>query len=361
MMKNTVQRLFVAVLLIISAYGCDKKLKAEIETDFTKVTNVEVYTVTTSSFDDFITLPVVVSPYKEANLGLTSGGRVTKIHVDKGDRVTKDMVLLETDDVLLKAQFKQAEANLAYQKKEFARNKKLFEDGTISPADFDGSELQLVMAQSSYDMAKKQFGDSILKASIAGTVTMRNVEVGEILGPGTPAFRVIDMSKVKVQAGIPEKHIISFKLGNTVTVSLDAIPDKVFKGKINYISPEASPSVRTFLAEMEVDNSRGIIKAGIMGNARILRTVYEDAILIPINAIVEAQEGRSVFVAREDNTAEERTIVLGEGNDDLMVIVTAGVQPGDRVIVKGQQDLVTGESIVITSEYAAKSVEGSVQ
>ena len=304
MMKNTVQRLLVAVLLIITAYGCDKKLKAEIETDFTKVTNVEVYTVTTSSFDDFITLPVVVSPYKEANLGLTSGGRVTKIHVDKGDRVTKDMVLLETDDVLLKAQFKQAEANLVYQKKEFARNKKLFEDGTISPADFDGSE---------------------------------------------------------VQAGIPEKHIVSFKLGNTVTVSLDAIPDKVFKGKINYISHEASPSVRTFLAEMVVDNSKGTIKAGIMGNARILRTVYEDAILIPINAIVEAQEGRSVFVARDDNTAEERTIVLGEGSDDLMVIITAGVHPGDRVIVKGQQDLVTGERILVTGEYAAESVEGSEQ
>ena len=360
-MENSLRKILVVLFFLIIAAGCGKKQAAETEIDFTRVTNVEVYTVMTAAFEDYITLPVVVVPNKTANIGLTAGGKVAKIHVDKGDHVTKDMILLETDDVLLKAQYELAAANLAYQKKEFARSEKLFKDGTISSADFDGSELQLATTQSSYDIAKKQYEDATLKASFAGTVTMRNVEVGDILGPGMPAFRIIDMNRVKVQAGIPEKHIVSFKVGNTVTISFDAIPDRIFEGKINYISPEAAPSVRTFLAEIMVDNSGGIIKAGIMGNARILRTIYEDALMIPINAIVESQHGRSVFVAGQDNTAEEREIVLGQGANDTMVLVAEGIQPGDKVIVKGQQDLVTGESITITGEYVADSGEGSEQ
>ena len=363
--------MYLAVLILITAAGCsnesqqaninsDGKQNTETDAFTAKVVNVEIYNAAEASFQDYITLPVVVSPNKGVNLGLTNGGKITKINVDKGDRVSKDMILLETDDVLLKAAYDQAKANLEYQKTEFERNRKLFDNGTITEAQYDGVKLQLATAQSSFDMAKKQYEDSTLKAPFAGIVTMRNVEVGDILSPGSPAFRIIDMSMVKVQAGIPEKHIVLFKEGNTVAIRLDAIPDKVFKGKINYISPEASTAVRTFLAEINVDNSEGLIRAGTMGNAQILRQVIPNTIMIPLNALVESQTGRSVFIARNDNTAEERTVEIGTADDTMIRIVT-GVNPGDRVIVKGQQDLVTGEKIKITGEYVADLGEGTVQ
>ncbi|MFC1694462.1 efflux RND transporter periplasmic adaptor subunit, partial [Candidatus Latescibacterota bacterium] len=222
-MENSIRNLFVIVFLLIAAMGCGKKEASESETDFTKVTNVEIYTVTASSFEDYISLPVVVMPNREVNLGLVGGGKVTRILVDKGDRVKKDMILLETDDTLLSASYDQARASLEYQKKEFARSEKLYSDGSISTAAYDAAELQFASAQSSYDMAKKQYEDAKLKAPFSGVVTMRNVEVGAILGPGTPAFRIIDVSKVKVQAGIPEKYIAEFKVGNMVTISFDAL------------------------------------------------------------------------------------------------------------------------------------------
>ncbi|MBN1292747.1 MAG: efflux RND transporter periplasmic adaptor subunit [Candidatus Latescibacteria bacterium] len=371
MKKVLFNGMFLVVLLLILSAGCGKEsqqanintdsaVNIETETNFTKVTNVEIYTVVSSSFEDYITLPVVVKPNKEVNLGLTSGGKVTKIYVDKGDRVSNGMTLLETDDVLLKAVYDQAKANLDYQKTEFERSTKLLNDGTITEAQYDGAKLQLATAQSSFDMAKKQFEDSTLKAPFAGLVTVKNVEVGDILSPGSPAFRIIDMSQVKVQAGIPEKHIVLFKEGNTVSIRLDAIPEKVFNGRINYISPEASTSVRTFLAEINIHNSEGLIRAGTMGNAQILRQIHANAIMIPLNALVESQKGRSVFVARDDKTAEERTVQIGSANDTMIRIIN-GINPGDRVIVKGQQDLVTGEKINVTGEYIADLGEGTVQ
>ena len=147
----------------------------------------------------------MLGPYREVNLGLTTGGKVTKIHVDKGDKVTEGMILLETDDVLLKSSYEQAKANFEFQKKEFARSKKLFEDGSITEAAYDGAELQLEIATSSYQIAKKSYEDATLKAPFPGVITAKNIEVGDILGSGMPAFRIIDVSKVKVQAGIPAK------------------------------------------------------------------------------------------------------------------------------------------------------------
>ena len=116
--------------------------------------------------------------------------------------------------------------------------------------------------------------------------------------------------------------------------------------------------MRTFLAEIVVPNDDGIIRAGLMGNANILRAVIEDAILIPINAIIEAQKGRSIYIALNDNTAEERLIELGKGSTDTMAIITSGVSVGEKVIVRGQHDLVTGERINITGEYTAEKAGG---
>ena len=346
------------MLIILMLSSCSKKDDMAAETDFTKVTNVEVYTVSLSDFEDIITLPVIVSPYRAVNLGLPNGGKVTKINVDKGDRTTKGNILLKTDDVLFRAQHEQAKANLEYQKKEFGRSEKLFRDGSITEAAFDVSKLQLATAESSCDMAKKQYEDAVLEAPFTGTVTARHVEIGDILAPGSPAFRIIDVSRVRVQAGIPEKYIASFKIGSNVMVRFDAIPGKTFEATIDYIAPEANHSVRTFLAEMVVDNSDRAIRVGIMGNARILKEKTEDAILVPINAFVETQKGRVVFIAREDNTAEERIITYGESND-TMIHVISGLNPGDRIIAKGQHDLVTGERINITGEYTGSSVEDS--
>lgn len=355
-MNRTVRNISVLLLGAAFVAGCGNGGQETEEEYAPKVTNVEIFTVSPTRFEDYISLPVVVTPNREVQVALTNGGRVTGLNADKGDRVTAGKTLLETDDVLLRAQLDQAEANLEYQEKEFARAEKLHADGSITEAAFDAARLQLATARSSRDMAAKNLDDATLEAPFAGVVIQRHVELGALLGPGTPAFTIMDIATAKVQAGIPEKYIPLFTTGNDVEIRLDALPGRVFNGRINYISPAASPGVRTFLAEMEVPNRDGAIKAGMMGNASILRTVYDDAVVIPLNAVVESQAGRSVFVARGDNTAEERTVTIGATGDDTMTI-ESGLAVGDKVIVKGQYDLVTGEKISITGEMTQADME----
>jgi len=357
MMKR---RSIIIAALVLLAASCGRKAPETEQEARVKMTNVEIFTVSPVTFEDYIALPVVVTPYRQVNLGLTNGGRVTEIRVDKGDRVRKGQVLLETDDVILEANLHNAEATLDYQKSEFARSEKLLGEGSITQAAFDGAKLMLAQAESAFRIAKKQLDEAVLTAPFDGTVTMRNVEVGDLLGPGSPAFRIIDLSRVKIQAGIPEKYISDFSTGNSVAVEFDAIPGRRFEGTIDFISPEANTEVRTFLAEIVVRNRDGIIKPGIMGDARLLRKVHENAVMVPINAVIETQEGRSLYVAGSGDTAEKRTVVIG-GANDTMFMITDGVRAGDRVVTKGQHDLVDGESLNITGTYASESGEVAAQ
>jgi Cu(I)/Ag(I) efflux system membrane fusion protein len=135
-----------------------------------------------------------------------------------------------------------------------------------------------------------------------------------------------------------------------VSVAFDALPGRQFTGQINYLAPEASPQVRTFLAEIAIDNREGVIRAGIMGNARIQRRTFPDALLIPLDALIESQTGRKVFVVQDDTLAVERAVVV-DGSGDDMVVVVSGVQAGERVVTKGQHEIVNGDRVRVTGDY----------
>jgi RND family efflux transporter MFP subunit len=345
----------VCAAAIVCSSGCQGAKKQEQKVE-AKIVNVEVVTATPSTYREFISLPVIVSPYREASVGLVSGGRVTKLYADKGQRVTEGMVLLETETEILRASLELASSNLNFQKSEYARNKQLFDQGNITPAVFDGAKLALAQAQSQFDIATKQLANSKLESPFDGIVTARNVEVGDVLGPAAPAFRIIDIDRVKVQAGIPEKYIGDFRTGNSVFIRFDSLPGREFEGKINYIAPEASSQVRSFIAEMIVDNRQGLIKAGIMGNAQILKKIHTDALMIPLDAVIQTQKGRIVYVLKPDDTAEDHPVEVGPAGDSLIMIET-GLAPGDRVVVKGQHEIGSGEKVKVIAGNAAPASE----
>lgn len=338
---------FLLGSLFLFSQGCGNGNSVE---DVSKVRtiNVETYTVTPRNFESYIHLPVIVSPIKEVNLGLTGGGKVAELKADQGDFVKEGAILLKLDDTMLKANYEIAAANLEFQKTEYARTEQLFKDGTISASVMDAAKLQLSQAQNAFTLAKKALDDSVLKAPFTGTITARLVEVGAIMGPGTPAFRLIDARTVKVKTGIPEQYIQDFEKGSNVTIKFDSLPEKTFRGTISYISPEADPQVRTFVAEITVGNSENLLKAGIMGNASILRNYYARSIVIPLNAVVETQTGPVVYTSQGDSTAHMNNVVLGEtSNGDVRI--ANGIKAGDKVIIRGQYDIVEGDRIRVTS------------
>ncbi len=346
-MKKQLFPLYLAILTIGS--GCSSG-DAGNPAPPGRVTNVEVYPVVPRTFVEHFSVPATVVPRRQVDLSMVGGGRVTAVQVDKGDRVEAGQTLLQTDTTSLQAAFDLAAANLEFQTGEFERASRLYEAGSINQSAFAAARLALAQARSERDIARQRLKDATLEAPFTGMITQRHVELGDVLGPGAPAFRLIDADRVKVQVGIPERLVGDFRIGNTVSIELDALPGEVLSGRLEYLAPEASPGVRTFLAEMLLDNHNGMVRSGLMGQARIQRRTFSDALLVPLDALIEGQDGRQLFVVRHDTLAVQRAIDIA-ATDAGMMVVRRGIDIGDRVVTKGQHELVDGDRVRVTGEY----------
>jgi len=185
-------------------------------------------------------------------------------------------------------------------------------------------------------------------APFAGVVDRLLMEKGEFVDIGTALARLVQVHKVKVCVGIPERDIRHFASGDLVRVVFDALPDQEFEGRIHRIATTADMVTHTFDAEIELDNPEGHLKPGMMARASLMRNKHPDSIVIPIFASVLLDEDRYVFVV-EDGKARLRKIKVGivQGSS---VQVTSGLSEGELLVVAGQYDARDGEPVQVTEE-----------
>jgi membrane fusion protein (multidrug efflux system) len=135
-------------------------------------------------------------------------------------------------------------------------------------------------------------------------------------------------------------------------VMLDGM-DAMLEGTVSYVGIEASPENGKFTVEVEVDNPDLTLRAGVVGRARIRKAIHENILAIPRDALVRTPEGERVFVVRSGDRAEARPIELGAAQG-LMVEVLRGLEPGDRLVVRGQRQLQDGGLVAIQEVATAR-------
>jgi RND family efflux transporter MFP subunit len=194
-----------------------------------------------------------------------------------------------------------------------------------------------------------------LRAPLSGVILKRLVEVGTLVGPGSPGFVLADTRTVKVVVGVPDTLLAAFPAGATETVRTDALPDRRFEGRVTNVSPTADPRSRLFEVEITVANADGALKPGMVAAVEVVRhgqpdQARTDALVVPLSAVVRPPgetEGYAVFVLREQGdvaTAELRRVRLGEllGND---ITVVDGLAGTERLIVQGASIVANGERV----------------
>ncbi len=151
------------------------------------------------------------------------------------------------------------------------------------PEEIRAAEARLAQAQASAELIKKTISDCYITAPISGTVTHAPMEVGELVGPGSTIITIANLAKVDLMIYVSEVELGKVKLGQKAEVQIDTSPDRVFSGKVVYISPiaEFTPkNVQTkedrvklvFGVKIEVDNSDGVLKSGMPADATIKTT-----------------------------------------------------------------------------------------
>jgi len=306
-------------------------------------------------------------------------GRLEKLHVRQGDRVSKGQIIatLEHDqqDALIgsvraqaasaKADTERAKAEMMNAKTTLDRYERLVKEGFSTQQQYDSVETAYSSARASYNAAiakerqaaaelervSSAKADYIMVAPIDGTVLDDfSLTTGAMISPNSPIIDIADLSRLKATLKVPESKIFVVKSGMPVFLKFDALPDKEFVGKVTRVDQYVDPSTRTSSVEIELDNREtgGQLRPGMFGQASIVEREIKNAVLIPENALHESETGYYVLL-EDQGTAKLRVVSTGTRQGHL-IHITEGLKPGDRVIIFGGSTLNDGDKVTVSGE-----------
>jgi RND family efflux transporter MFP subunit len=288
-----------------------------------------------------------------------------------------------------RAQLKDSEAALERARLDFERAQALFATESITKPDFDAAKERFEVSKAKFEAAKAQLavaeakvntaryqigtaesrvktteatvytasiplGDAQLRAPLSAVVIERKVEVGQLVLTGTPAFVLADLSSVKAAFGVPDLTLQNFKLGDTLTMTTDAVPGTEFTGHISRISAAADQSSRVFDVEVTIPNPQGLLKPGMIASMTVNEPgASQEFPVVPLTAVTRSKadpNAYAVFVVEEvggKHVARSRNVTLGESYGNS-VAVNSGVKPGEIVITTGVTQVADGEEVRVT-------------
>ncbi len=207
----------------------------------------------------------------------------------------------------------------------------------------------LQQAQAALVQAKEALAHTTLVSPLTGAVIMRNVDVGEYIGPGgDPRLRVAELSTLEFEALVSETDVARVRLGQPVAVRVDALPGRHFEGRVSRLVPAAQNGSRSFRVKVELPNGDGALQPGMFARGEIRVLTRYGVTLVPKDALLsEAGSNRLALV--RDGKATFRTVRVGY-SDAEQVEVISGAAPGDRVITAGKTRVNDGDPVRITAE-----------
>ncbi len=340
---------------------------------------VEVAKAERVEFTDGIDVVGSLSPKFSADVKSEFVGIVTEIYVTEWVRVKKGTPLAKIDaremEIVLqksKAAVETAKANLLQAEvagnranREYERLLKLKEYGLVTQQNLDEGLTEKEASAARIEAARSQLGAAeedlrhtqtrlsklIIYSPTDGVVSLRNINVGDLVGElsGKPLFRVIDTRKLELTATVPSTEMEAVHIGQSLTFSTDAIRGKNFTGKVMFINPVVNEADRSVKVIAEVENVSEQLKGGLFIKGRIITGKQTGILRIPRTALLSwdiAEKKGDVFVV-ERETAKRRTVQIGSVMGDF-VQVTAGLSPGEPVVVRGGFNLKDGDRVSVT-------------
>lgn len=291
----------------------------------------------------------VLENKSEQNLAFKTAGLVRKVLVDDGQWVKDGQMLASLDLEEIDAQVAKAESVLANAENNLQRFRSLQGSDALSIDQLQRAETQAEVARSDLRVARFNQRHSVILAPADGRILKRFVEPNEMVANGKPAFLFAAKKAGWVlRAGVTDRDIVRLSLNDTAAVNFDAWPGQTFAADVSELAGRADQS-QTFEVELRLAGGEQQLLAGFVGHAVITPATAQAVFLVPVTAMVRAQQNKAeVFVVGPDQRAQRREVQL-LGLDDGHMVIGAGLAEGDQVVVAGAQFLSDGRALTITA------------
>lgn len=291
----------------------------------------------------------------EATIAAQVEGQVTGILVEEGDPIELGQILLEIDPrrrelELADADARLAEANahVAEGRRELGRLERLMKRDAASQSRLDEAQTRLALARSQASGAAARVGlahraleDATIRAPFSGLVAKREVSVGEYLGVGLPLFELVVLDPIEIEFTLAEIDSARVALGNQVELRVAPYPNERFRAKVTVIAPVIDSATRTLRVKAELSNLDGRLRPGLFAHVDLGVSERSGVVMIPADALVMRASGTFVYRLIEGSRVERVAVRTGMREGEW-VEIAAGLSAGDRVVVRGQRELVDG-------------------
>jgi len=339
----------------------------------TRVITVGIASPIRQDLDIRLAYTADISPYQVVNIFSRVDGYIAKLHVDKGDFVKTNQLLVEIDHTDYHHAVNQAKANLSAAKARvaqqnavvrnatltFNRMQTLIKDQFVSQQDLDTAQVNLDAARAAQDSLQAQVNQmevalaqsetnltySYIRAPFAGYIAERNLDTGAYVSSATASTSTMsrgimslhDINTVRVLFEVVERDIPLVKVGQKAELRAEAYPDHVFEGTVTRIVQALNRATRTMTVEVDLPNGDRRLKGGMFARVEVLVGTHPQALQIPIDAVSRLEDTQHVYVVR-DGKARRVEVEVGARSDNRIEILK-GLTGDESVIVSGK-DLV---------------------
>ncbi len=323
------------IALVLSSCSGDKAKSTETTTK--KFENVKTQILEKKPIARNLEFSTTLIAYDKMAVAPTSPGRIQKILVEVGTRVSKNQLLVEMD----KSNYLQSKVTFENLETDFQRVSKLNESNNISKQVYDQTKAKYEAAKTSLqDLEKNTF----LRAPFSGVISAKNYENGELYN-GNPVLTLVDISSLKATINIPETYYPLVRKGMHVDLTSDIYPNQTFPAAIDIVYPTIDESTHTFSVQLKVPNAKQVLRPGMFARVGMQLDKIE-TITVPYQAVLKLQGSNERYVFLNNKGIAKRvSVTLGDRFDDRVEIISSEIKQGDELVVLGQARLNEGSKL----------------
>ena len=294
----------------------------------------------------------------EAQVVAKTSGVMVQLLAEEGDQVKAGQVLARIDGDRVRLEAARQLAIVRKLENNFRRSKELAERKLVSAESADQIKYDLESARAAYDLARLELSYTNITSPISGVVAQRMVKPGNLIALNAPVFRIVNNSHLEGVLNAPEREMARLKVGMPLRMVVDAVPGKVFVGKVDRVSPVMDSSSGTFRVVCAFDNAPEL-RPGMFGRIEVVYDQRTNALTVPRIALLEDEGEPAVYVI--DGKKAKRTAVrLGYTNGEIAEIVS-GLKDGDQVVTAGKVAIRDGTEVQVidTAGGASRALAGA--
>ena len=353
--------IIVGVILVVvlgGFYGFEQFRKNAIASFFAgnkpPPTTINVALAQSEPMSRFFDAIGTVAAVNQVTIAPQVSGRVVKLMFESGASVKAGDPLVQLDDATERADLANYQAQARLAQANLTRARTLASEKYATQASVDQQQSQLDVARAGVARSQALIDQKLIRAPFPGDLGIRQVDLGQYVGPGTAIVTLTNLEVVYVDFTLPEQTRSQLNVGLGVEISADAFPGKSFAAKITTIEPQIDPTTRAIRVRASMDNPERLLQPGMFARARVVLPPQPDVVTVPETAVDYTVYGQSVFLIQEDGKTPDgkaaykavQTFVTVGTRQNGRVAIVKGLQAGDMVANAGQTRIFNGAAVI---------------